>query len=72
MLSEKVNYKNIELKKHKKFYTDNHTYIEYRNDKLQKIKFFEVIDDELKDIVDINDFKKALDKNYIIDNGVIE
>lgn len=72
MIEEKIKLNNIEFKKAKQFNTEEHVYIEYRNDKLRKMKFFEIINEELKDIIDTNDLKKAITENYSVENGIVE
>lgn len=48
------------------------TYIEYRNDKIQKIKFFEYKDGRLCEAQDKEKLKKAILSKYEIFNGIIE
>lgn len=39
MIEEKIKLNNIEFRKAKQFNTEEHVYIEYRNDKVRKMQF---------------------------------
>ena len=58
----------IEYRKIKKIKSKNKIYVEYRNDELKKIKFFEVKDNEISEVTNEEDLKVAIVNNYIVDN----
>ena len=51
---------------------DSTTYIEYRNDKIQKLKFFEYKDGKLCEVQDKEKLKKAVLGKYEISDGIAE
>lgn len=51
---------------------DSTTYIEYRNDKIQKLKFFEYKDGKLGEVQDKEMLKKAILSKYEISDGIVE
>lgn len=67
MIEKKIIFEGKEYIKMKKIRGDKKTYIEYRNEELQKIKFFEVEKGSLKEISNKEDLKLAIEKNYIVE-----
>ncbi|MBQ6992053.1 MAG: hypothetical protein IJN50_03985 [Clostridia bacterium] len=67
MIENKIIFEGKEYIKMKKIQGNRKTYIEYRNEELQKIKFFEVDKGSLKEISNKDDLKIAIEKNYIIE-----
>lgn len=67
MIEKKIIFEGKEYIKMKKIQGNRKTYIEYRNEELQKIKFFEVDKGSLKEIGNKDDLKIAIEKNYIIE-----
>lgn len=51
---------------------DDSIYVEYRNDELKKIRFFEIIDGKLNEITNEEKLKKAIENNYVVDKGYVE
>lgn len=54
-------------KKNKIIRGKNTVYVEYRNEELRKIEFFEIHNQKLLDITDKDDLNFAIQKNYICD-----
>ena len=67
MIEKKIIFEGKEYIKIKKIQGNRKTYIEYRNEELQKMKFFEVDKGNLKEISNKEDLKLAIEKNYIIE-----
>lgn len=67
MIENKIIFEGKEYIKMKKIQGNRKIYIEYRNEELQKIKFFEVDKGSLKEISNKDDLKIAIEKNYIIE-----
>ena len=70
MIEKKINYECNEFIKCKIIKGKLHTYVDYRNNELGKIKFFEVDDGNLKEITNKEDLKQAVEKNYIIKENI--
>ena len=51
---------------------DDTTYIEYRNNNIQKIKFFEYKDGKLCEVQDKEKLKKAVSSKYKMYDGIVE
>jgi len=66
VLEKIINYEGNQFVRGKKIREKNKIYIEYRNNELQKIKFFEVHYGIIKEVTDEDDLKEAIKNNYII------
>lgn len=56
----------------RRIWSDTKTYIEYRNDELQKIKYLELKEENLVEISDEEDLKEAIGSNSNLFDGVVE
>lgn len=65
MIENKIIFDGKEYIKMKKIRGRNKTYIEYRNEELKKIKFFEVEKGNLKEISNKDELKNVIKENYI-------
>lgn len=70
MIEKILNLNGREYKFIKKIKSEKFEYAEYRDEEKKSIKFFEIENEEIKDISDKNDLRKVLEQYYIIDNGV--
>lgn len=68
MTNKTINYHGEIYTKGKMIQGKQITYIEYRNEELKKIKFFELYGEILRDVSDKEDLKLAIEENYIIEN----
>lgn len=68
MMPKTVTIDGYEYKKMKTIKGKKAIYIEYRNDKLRKIKFFEVKKHQLIEVEEKDDLKLTVEKNYICNN----
>ena len=71
MISEKIKVNGDEYYKGKKILGNGHEYIEYINEDKRKLKFFEIIDGELQDIVEKEDLKNAIKNNYETSDDIV-
>ncbi|MCI9063498.1 MAG: hypothetical protein HFJ17_02715 [Clostridia bacterium] len=67
MIENTINYKGIIYEKNKVINSKGKIYIEYRNEELRKIKFFEVCNNEIQEITDKKELKDVIEQNYIIE-----
>lgn len=67
MIEDKILYNGQEYIKKKKIKGMKKTYIEYRNESLQKIKFFEISKGCIAEITDKEDLRKTIEENYIVE-----
>jgi len=70
MLEKIIEYESHQFIKGKRIKGKLHTYVEYKNSELGKIKFFEIENGNRKEITDKEDLKDAIEKNYIIEENV--
>lgn len=66
MIDKKIIFDGIEYTRIKKIQGEKKVYIEYRNEELKKIKFMEVFQGYIQEVIDKTDLKKAIENNYII------
>lgn len=66
MIDKKIIFDGIEYTRVKKIQGEKKVYIEYRNEELKKIKFMEVFQGYIQEVIDKTDLKKAIENNYII------
>ena len=72
MLEKEIQIDEVIYYRGKTIQEEDSTYVEYRNDEIKSIRFFEVIDGNLHEIIDEDKLKRAIEKNYNIDNGYVE
>ena len=70
MIEKTIDYEGNQFRKGKIIKGKLHTYVEYRNSELCKMKFFEIDDANIKEITDKQDLKDAIEKNYIIEENI--
>ena len=68
MINKTINYNGNEYIKRRIIQSEKTIYVEYRNEELQLMKFFEVYRDNIQPISDLEDLKKAIENNYVIKN----
>jgi len=68
MIYKTINYNGNEYIKRRIIQSKKMTYVEYRNEELQLMKFFEVCGDNIQPISDLEDLKQSIEKNYVINN----
>lgn len=68
MINKTINYNGNEYIKRKIIQSEKTTYVEYRNEELQLMKFFEVYGDNIQPISDLKDLEQVIEKNYVIEN----
>lgn len=66
MVEKTIEFDGKEFIKMKTIKSSKHTYVEYRNKELRKIKFFEIDEGLLKEVSNKEDLKEAVLKSYII------
>lgn len=66
MVEKTIEFDGKEFVKMKTIKSSKHTYVEYRNKELRKIKFFEIDEGLLKEVSNKEDLKEAVLKSYII------
>ena len=71
MIENEIEYNGNKYYKFKVFQEEGTTYIEYRNDDIKSIKFFEEIDGKICEIKDLEKLKKVIEKNYHIKTDYI-
>ena len=72
MIEKEIEYEGNIYYENGRIQADSTTYIEYRNDKTQKLKFFEYKDGKLCDVQDKEKLKKAILGKYEISDGIVE
>ncbi len=72
MIEKEIEYEGNIYYKSGKIQFESTIYIEYRNDKIQKIKFFEYKDKNLFEVQDKEKLKKAIQSKYEVFDGIIE
>lgn len=70
MIEKTIDYEGYQFEKGKMIKGKLHTYVEYRNSELCKIKFFEIDDGNIKEVTDKQDLKDAVEENYIITENI--
>lgn len=71
MIQDKINYKEKEYYKLKTIKGEKKEYVEYINYEMRSIVFFEIKNDEIIDIQDEEDLKKAIEKNCDTNTDII-
>lgn len=66
MIEKVIDYEGNQFIRGKKIQGKNHVYVEYRNNELNKIKFFEIHNGNRKDVTDKKDLEEAVINNYIV------
>ncbi len=72
MIEKEIEFEGNIYYKNGKIQSDSIKYIEYRNDKIQKLKFFEYKDGGLCEVQDKEKLKKAILSKYELFDGIIE
>jgi len=72
MIEKEIEFEGNIYYKNGRIQADSTTYIEYRNDKIQKLKFFEYKDGKLCEVQDKEKLKKAILTKYEIFDGIVE
>ena len=68
MINKTINYNGNQYLKRRIIHSEKKTYIEYRNEELQLMKFFEVYGESIQPVSDLKDLELAIKKNYVIEN----
>lgn len=69
MIENKIECDGIVYIRKKRIKGQKKTYVEYRNDELKRIRFFEISKGKLNDVSDLEDLKLTIKNNYIINKG---
>ena len=69
MISKTIFFDGNEYTRMRHIKSEKKVYVEYRNQTLRMIKFFEVERGKLQEITDKEDLKKAIDNNYITEKN---
>jgi hypothetical protein len=72
MIEKEIEIEGKKYYKNRRIKSESTMYIEYRNDKLQKIKFFELKNGAICEVEDKEKLKKAIKKIYNIYEEVVE
>ncbi len=72
MIEKEIEYEGNIYYENDRIQADSTTYIEYRNDKIQKLKFFEYKNGKLCEVQDKEKLKKAILGKYEISDGIVE
>lgn len=72
MIEKEIEFKGDKYYESGKIQSGDTIYIEYRNDKIQKIKYFELKEGKLSEVKDKDKLKREILKKYNIFGGIIE
>ena len=66
MIEKNITFNGKQYERKNKIKGNKKIYIEYRNEELEKIKFFEVNNGNIQEVTDKDDLRNAIKMNYII------